>query len=70
MPESIESSNFFSHKMGMSKEFGWRKDSNSKKIEQRPQILVELSFRALCDSKLSGLCPFDNNSHFIELKIG
>ena len=54
----------------MSKEFGWRKDSNLKKIEQRPQILVELSFRALCDSKLSGLCPFDNNSHFIELKIG
>ena len=32
----------------------------SNKIEQRPQIFVKLSFRELSDSKVSGLCPFDN----------
>ena len=44
----------------MSEEFDLRKDSESTKFEQRPQTLVKLSFRELCDSKLSGLPPFDN----------
>ena len=30
------------------------------KIELRLQIFVKLSFRKLCDSKLSGLHAFDN----------
>ena len=38
----------------MSGEFDPRKDSRSTKFEQRPQIFVMLiSFRELCDSKLS-----------------
>ena len=41
-------------------EFDLRKDLQSAKFEQRPQIFVKLSFRELCDSKLSGLHPFDN----------
>ena len=36
------------------------KDSHSTKFERRPQILVKPSFRELFDSKLSGLCGFDN----------
>ena len=44
----------------MSQEFDSRKDSQSTEFEQRPQIFVKLSFRELCDSKLSGLHPFDN----------
>ena len=44
----------------MSGEFDSRKDSQSTKFEQRSQILVELSFREMCDSKLFGLHPFDN----------
>ena len=44
----------------MSGEFDSRKDSQSTKFEQRPQIFVKLSFRELCDSKLSGLHAFDN----------
>ena len=44
----------------MSREFDSRKDSQSTKYEQRPQIFVKLSFRELCDSKLSGLHAFDN----------
>ena len=39
----------------MSGEFDSMKDSQSTKFEQRPQIFVKLSFRELCDSKLSGL---------------
>ena len=35
-----------------------REDSHSTKFEQRPPILVKVSFRELCDSKLSGLHPF------------
>ena len=58
--ESIESSRFVSHRERMSGEFDSRKDSQSKKFEQRPQIFVKLSFRELRDSKLSGLHPFDN----------
>ena len=42
-------------------EFDSRKDLQSTKLEQRPQIFVKLSFRELCDSKLaSGLQAFDN----------
>ena len=44
----------------MSKEFDSRKDSHSTELEQRPQIFLKLSFRELCDSKLSGLHPFHN----------
>ena len=44
----------------MSGEFDSRKDLQSTKFEQRPQIFVKLSFRELCDSKLSGLHAFDN----------
>ena len=53
----------------MSGEFDSGKYLHSIKFEQRPQILLNLSFRELCDSKLSGLCPLNNNGHFIELKI-
>ena len=44
----------------MSVEFDSRKDSQSKKFEQRPQIFMQLSFRELCDSNLPGLHAFDN----------
>ena len=44
----------------MSGEIDSRKDSQSTKFEQKPQIFVKLSFRELCDSKLSGLHAFDN----------
>ena len=44
----------------MSGEFDSKKDSHSTKFERRPQIFAKLSFRELCDSKLSGLHPFDN----------
>ena len=44
----------------MSEEFDSRKDSQSTKLEQRPQIFVKLSFRELCDSKLSGLHAFND----------
>ena len=60
LPESIKSSRFVSHKARMSGEFDSRKDSVSIKFEQRPQIFVKVSFRELCDSKLSGLYPFEN----------
>ena len=41
-------------------EFDLKKDSHSIKFQQRPQILVKLSLTELSDSKLSGLCPFDD----------
>ena len=44
----------------MSGEFDSRKDIHSTKLAQRPQIFVKLSSRELCDSKFSGLHPFDN----------
>ena len=34
--------------------------SRSTKFERRAQIFVKLSFRELCNSKLSGLYAFDN----------
>ena len=60
MPESIESSKFVSHRVRMSGEFDPRKEPHSKKVEQRPQIFIKLSFTELCGSKLSDLHPFDN----------
>ena len=60
LSESIESSRFISHRARMSGEFDSRKDSQSTKFERRPQIFVKLSFRELCDSKLSGLHASDN----------
>ena len=60
MSESIESSKFVSHRARMPREFDSRKDSQSTKFERKPQIFVKLSFRELCDSKLSGLHAFDN----------
>ena len=44
----------------MSGELDSRKDSQSRKFGQRPQILVKLRVRELCDAKLSGLHRFDN----------
>ena len=44
----------------MSGVFDSREDSQSTKFKQRPQILVKLTFRELCDSKLSSLHSFDN----------
>ena len=49
-----------SHTARMSGEFDSRKDLQSTKFEQRPQIFVNLSFRELCNSRLSGLHAFDN----------
>ena len=37
-----------------------RKDLQSTKFERRPLIFVKLSFRELCDSRLSGLHAFDH----------
>ena len=70
LPESIESSKFVSHRARMSGEFDTRKDSNSTKFKQRPLISIKLSFRELCDSKLSGLHPFDNMAIIHWVKIG
>ena len=44
----------------MSGEFDSRKYLHSTKFKQRPQIFVNKSFRELCDSKLSGLHPYNN----------
>ena len=43
-------------------EFDSRKDLQSIKFERRPQIFIKPSFKELCDSKLSGLHPFDNTN--------
>ena len=43
----------------MSGEFDSRKDSHSTKFKRRSEIFVKLCFRELCDSKLSGLHPYD-----------
>ena len=60
MSESVESSRFVSCRARMSGEFDSRKDLQSTKFEQRPQIFAKLTFRELCDSKLFGLYAFDN----------
>ena len=57
LPESVESSKFLSHGAKMSGEFDLKRNSHSTKFKGRPQILLELRFRELCDSKLSGLHP-------------
>ena len=44
----------------MSREFDSGKDSHLTKFERRCRVLVKLSFRELCYSKLSGLRPCDN----------
>ena len=49
-----------SHRARMPREFDPRKDSHSMKFEQKPQILVKLSWRELYDSELSGLGSFEN----------
>ena len=49
-------------------EFDSRKDSHSTKFDRRPQIFIKLSFRELCNSKLSGLQAFDNMAKFIKSK--
>ena len=54
------SSRFASHRTRMSREFDLRKDSQTTKFEERPQMFIKPSFRELCDSKLSGLNTFDN----------
>ena len=51
---------FVSKRTKMSGKFDSRKDLHSLKFKQGPGILSKLSFRELCDSKLSGLHPFDN----------
>ena len=50
----------------MSGVFDSREDSQSTKFKQRPQILVKLTFRELCDSKLSSLHSFDMVSLWVE----
>ena len=44
----------------MSGEFDSRKDSQSTKFKQRPQIFVKPNLKELCNSKLSGLHACDN----------
>ena len=60
LAESVGSSRFASHRARVSREFDSRKDLQSTKFEQRHQMFLKLSFRELCDSKLSGLSAFDN----------
>ena len=60
LQQSLEPSTFVSHRAWMSGEFDSRKDSDLIKFERRPQILVKLSFRELCDSKLLDSGAFDN----------
>ena len=43
----------------MSRKIDSRKNSHSTKFEHSCQIFVKLSFRDLCDSKLSGVHHFD-----------
>ena len=59
--ESTESQ-FVSRRAKMPGKFNSRKDLHSAKFKQRRQIFVKLSFRELCDSKLSGLHPFNNTA--------
>ena len=60
LQESIESFRFIWHRARMSGEIDSKKDSQSTKLERWPQKFVKLSFRELCNSKLSGLHAFDN----------
>ena len=58
--ESVELSKFISHRAKILEELDSRKDPFSTKFKQRPQVFINLSFGELCNSKLSGLHPFDN----------
>ena len=60
MSELTEPLKFVSHRGRISGEFDSRKDLYSTELELMPQIFVNLSFRELGGSKLSGLHPFDN----------
>ena len=44
----------------ISEELDLMKHSHPTNFKWRPLTLVKLSFRELCDSKLSGLCAFKN----------
>ena len=48
------------HRARMSGKLDSKKDSHSTKFERRPRIFAKLSFRELCDLKLSVLHLFDN----------
>ena len=61
---------FVSNRARISGEFDLRRDSQSTQFEWRPQIFVKLGFRELCDSKLSGLHPFDNMAIIHWVKVG
>ena len=50
----------FTHRSRMSGEFDSRKDSQLPKFKRRPQIFLNLSFRELCDSRLSDVHDLDN----------
>ena len=52
----------------MSRKFDSRKNLHSTEFQRRPQIFVKLNLRELCDSKLSGLHPFDNMLIIHQLK--
>ena len=52
----------------MSGEFDSRRDLQSANFKRRPQMLVKLSFRELCDSKLFGLHSFDTKAISLSLK--
>ena len=69
MAELIESSTFVSHGARMSGEFDSKKDSQSIKFKQRPQIFAKLSFKELCDSKLSDLHPSNDMATIYWVKI-
>ena len=59
---------YVSNKARISEEFNSRKDSQSIKLEQRPQNLANLKFRELCDSKLSRLHPFGKTAILLNQK--
>ena len=60
------SSKFVSDRARISVDFDSRKRSHSTKFDQRARIFVKLRFREFCDSKLSGLYPFDNMGHRVK----
>ena len=69
--QSILSSRFISHEARISGEFDSTKDSHQTKFDRRTRILVKLSYREWCDSKVSGLSTFDNNMAMsLSRKIG
>ena len=65
LPQSIKACRFVLHRAIMSGEFDSRKDSQSTKFKRRPWKFIKLTFRELCNSKLSGLHLFDNEATII-----